>query len=88
MCGIVYVSGQVGLEKQQRKRERLSGELQSVVQFPAFARERLDPGFQPFFNKLVVALNLILSIDGDLLRPVVEPRLATRLRGNQHFMYT
>jgi hypothetical protein len=24
----------------------------SVVQFPAFARERLDPGLKPFFNKL------------------------------------
>ena len=50
---------QVGFEKQQRKRERererererVSGELQSVVQFPAFARERLNPGLKRFFNK-------------------------------------
>ena len=26
--------------------------MQSKVQFPAFARERLDPGVKPFFNKL------------------------------------
>jgi hypothetical protein len=37
--------------RNSRERERLSGELQSVVQFPAFARERLDPGLKPFFNK-------------------------------------
>ena len=44
---------QVGCEKQQRKRERESGELQSKVQFPAFARERLDPGLKPSFNKTI-----------------------------------
>jgi hypothetical protein len=37
---------------QQRKRERKSGELQSEVQFPAFAQERLDPGVKTFFNEL------------------------------------
>jgi hypothetical protein len=49
VCGIVYVSGQVSRiwETAEKERERLSGELQSVVQFPAFARERLDPGLKP-----------------------------------------
>jgi len=40
--------------RNSRERERVSGELQSVVQFPAFARERLDPGLKPFFNKTII----------------------------------
>ena len=31
----------------RNSRER-EGELQSEMQFPAFARERLDPGFNPY----------------------------------------
>ena len=41
------------------------------MHFPAFARERLDPGLDHFFRKLlVVVLSLILCSDGDLLRQV------------------
>jgi hypothetical protein len=38
--------------RNSRERERVSGNLQSVMQFPAFARERLDPGLKPFFKTL------------------------------------
>jgi len=64
VCGIVYVSVSSKLDlRNSRERVRGTGELQSEVQFPAFARERLDPGFKP----LVVVLSLILCSDNDLL---------------------
>jgi hypothetical protein len=47
---------------------RESGELQSEVQFPAFARERFDPGS----ILLVVVLSLILCSDGDLLQQAIS----------------
>jgi hypothetical protein len=51
----VSVSSKLDLRnsrERERERERESRELQSEVQFPAFARERLDPGVKSFFNKL------------------------------------
>jgi len=48
--------------RNSRERERVSGELQSVVQFPAFARERLDPGLKPFFNKPASAFRKIVNV--------------------------
>ena len=53
--GIVYVSVPSKLDlRNSRERERVSGELQSVVQFPAFARERLNPGVKPFLPYLTL----------------------------------
>ena len=42
---------QVGFEKQQKK--RVSGELQSVVQFPAFARPWLKTIYLIIFLKVI-----------------------------------
>jgi len=70
VCGIYICQcvKQAGFEKQQRKRERELGELQSEVQFPAFARERLDPGFKA----LLVVLSLRVT---RVTRMAYSPRL-------------
>jgi hypothetical protein len=36
-------------------------DCQSEVQFPAFARERLDPGFNHFFNKLSYFIHRVIQ---------------------------